>query len=62
MAAASDRDVVKTFIKSATLADLDNEETEALRNEAAKRSGISKRTITRMLRTALHELAARTPA
>ena len=58
MAAASDRDVVKTFIKSATLADLDNEETEALRNEAAKRSGISKRTITRMLRTALHELAA----
>ena len=54
MAAASDRDVVKTFIKSATLADLDNEETEALRNETAKRSGISKRTITRMLRTALH--------
>ena len=59
MAAASDRDVVKTFVKLATLADLDEEETERLRNEAAKRSGIGKRTITQMLRTALHELAAK---
>jgi hypothetical protein len=58
MAAASGQDVVKTFIKSATLADLDNEETEALRNEAAKRSGTSKRTITKMLQTAQDELAA----
>ena len=58
MAAAGDQDVVKTFVKLAILADLDDEEIEALRNEAAKRSGISKRTITRMLRTALHELAA----
>jgi hypothetical protein len=44
MAAASDQDVVKKFVKSATQADLDDEEIEALRNEAAKRSGISKRT------------------
>ena len=36
MAAASDRDVVKTFIKSATLADLDNEEIEALRASAQR--------------------------
>jgi hypothetical protein len=59
MAAASDQDVVRTFVKFATQADLDDEETEALRNEAANRSGIGKRTITQMLRTALHELAAK---
>ena len=58
MAAASDQDVVRTFVKFAIQADLSDEEIEALRNEAAKRSGIGKRTITRMLRTALHELAA----
>jgi hypothetical protein len=45
MAAASDQDVVRTFVKLATQADLSDEEIEALRNEAAKRSGISRRTI-----------------
>ena len=58
MAAASDQDVVKAFVEFAILADLNDEEIEALRNEAAKRSGISRRTIAKMLRTALHELAA----
>jgi hypothetical protein len=58
MAAASDQDVVKTFVKLATQADLSDQEVEALRNEAAKRSGISRRTIAKMLQTALHELAA----
>jgi hypothetical protein len=34
MAAASGQDVVRTFVKLATQADLDDEEIEALRNEA----------------------------
>src|SRR5262249_421734 len=59
MAAASDQDVVKVFVEFAIRADLNDEEIEALRNEAAKRSGISKRTIERMLRTALHDLATK---
>jgi hypothetical protein len=59
MAGASDQDVVKAFVKFAILADLNDEEIEALRNEAAKRSGINKRTITQMLQTALRELAAK---
>jgi hypothetical protein len=59
MAAASDQDVVKAFVKFAILADLSDEEIEALRNEAAKRSGVGKRTIMKMLRTALHERAAK---
>jgi len=59
MAAASDQDVVRTFVKFAIQADLSDEEIEALRNEAAKRSGINKRTITQMLRTALRELASK---
>jgi hypothetical protein len=58
MAAASDQDVVKTFVKLAIQADLSSEEIEALRNEAAKRSGVGKRTIAKMLQTALRELAA----
>ena len=57
IAAASDQDVVKTFVKFAIRADLSSEEIEAFRNEAAKRSGISRRTVARMLQTALHELA-----
>ena len=48
----------RTFVKFAIQADLSDEEIEALRNEAAKRSGISRRTIAKMLQTALHELAA----
>ena len=59
MAAASDQDVVKTFVKLAILADLDDEEIEALRNEAAKRSGIGKRTIAKMLQEARYEQAAK---
>jgi hypothetical protein len=59
MAAASDQDVVKAFVEFAILADSNDEEIEALRNEAAKRSGISRRTIAKMLRTALHDLAAK---
>jgi hypothetical protein len=59
MAAASNQDVVKTFVKLAIQADLSDEEIEALRNEAAKRSGIGKRTIARMLRKALHDLATK---
>jgi hypothetical protein len=59
MAAASDQDVVKTFVKLAILADLSDEEMEAFRNEAAKRSGIGKRTIAKMLRTAQDDLAAK---
>ena len=55
MGAASDSDVVKVFLKFALAAELSAEELEDLRNEAAKRSGISKRTITQMLRVAQHE-------
>jgi hypothetical protein len=58
MAAASGQDVVKTFVKFAILADLNDEEIEALRNEAAKRSGTSKRAIARMLQEARQEQAA----
>jgi hypothetical protein len=43
VATASDQDVVKVFVKSAIQADLNDEEIEVLRNEAAKRSGIGKR-------------------
>jgi hypothetical protein len=59
MAAASDQDVVKTFVKLAILADLDDEEIEALRNEAARRSGISRRTIAKMLQESRCELVAK---
>jgi hypothetical protein len=59
MAAASNRDVVETFVKLAIQADLDDEEIKALRDKAsAKRSGTSKRAITRMLQEARHEQAA----
>jgi hypothetical protein len=60
MAAAGKHDVVKTFLKlAATQADLDEVETEMLRNEAARRSGTRKRIITQMLQEARHELAAK---
>jgi hypothetical protein len=59
MAAASDQDVVETFVKLATLADLSSEEIKSLRDKAAKRSGTSKRTITRMLQDARHQQAAK---
>jgi hypothetical protein len=57
MAAAGDQDVVETFVKLVTQAGLNDGEIELL-NEAAKRSGTSRRTVTKMLRTAQHELAA----
>jgi hypothetical protein len=59
MAAVSNHDVVKTFVKFATQAGLDDEEIKSLRDKAAKRSGTSKRAITRMLQEARHELVAK---
>jgi hypothetical protein len=55
MAKAKPSDVVKVFVTLAVLADLDKEETERLRNEAAKSSGIGKRTIMDMLNEAQFE-------
>jgi hypothetical protein len=56
---AADKAVVQVFLALALLADLNNEEIELLRNEAAKRSGIAKRTIAQMLKEAKQEHAAR---
>jgi hypothetical protein len=58
MAAAADAAVVKKFLSLALVADLSDEETEQLRNEAAKRSGLTKRTISQMLRAARQERTA----
>jgi hypothetical protein len=50
--------VVKLFIELAVAADLDDDEVEDLRNLAAERTGINRRTITGMLKTALAKKAA----
>ena len=42
--------VVKTFVELTLIGDLNDEEIEVLRNEAAKRSGLTKRTVTQMLK------------
>jgi hypothetical protein len=59
MAAAKNSDVVETFVKLALAAELSAEEVEVLRNEAAKRSGIGRRTIIQMLRAAEKERDAK---
>jgi hypothetical protein len=56
---ASDADVVKTFVRLAIAADLNDDEIEELRNEAAKRTGIAERTIGRALDAARREQAKR---
>ena len=43
MAAANDSDVVKILLQLAMASDLSKDEIERLRNEAAKRSGMTKR-------------------
>lgn len=55
----ADNAVVKTFVRLALIADLNGEEIEELRNEAAKRSGLTKRTVSTMLKAAQQEGAAR---
>jgi hypothetical protein len=50
--------VVKLFIELAVAADLDEEEIEDLRNLAAKKSGINRRTVSGMLKAALEKKAA----
>jgi hypothetical protein len=55
---ATDDAVVKIFVKLALAADLTDEDIENLRNEAAKRSRINKRTISKMLEAALRERTA----
>jgi hypothetical protein len=52
MERAADDVVIKTFVKLALIADLDDNELETLRNLAADRTGISKRTIANTLKTA----------
>jgi hypothetical protein len=52
MEQAADDVVIKTFVKLALTADLDDNELEELRNLAAERTGISKRTIANALKTA----------
>jgi hypothetical protein len=59
MQAMADNAAVRTFLKLALAADLGDDELEQLRNEAAKRSGLTKRTITQMLKAARQEQAAK---
>jgi hypothetical protein len=56
---ANDGEIVKNFLKLALAADLSKPETEALRNEVAKRSKLNKRTISDMLKAAQQEHAAK---
>jgi hypothetical protein len=56
---ASDADVVGTFVRLALVADLGDDETEDLRNHAAERSGVSKRTISKTLKAAQEQEAGR---
>jgi hypothetical protein len=49
-------DVVKVLVKLAAAAEIDAGELEELRDEASKRSGVAKRTITKMLRDAERKL------
>jgi len=58
MGRADDKDVVKTLVDLAVAADLDKAEQEELRNEASKRSGVNKRTISAMLKAAKEDHAA----
>jgi hypothetical protein len=57
MTAASNDTVVTTFLALALTADLNDEDVERLRNEAAKRAGVSKRTVAQMLKEARKERA-----
>jgi hypothetical protein len=50
--------VVQLFIELAVVADLDDEEIESLRNLAAEKSGINRRTITGMLKATFEKKAA----
>jgi hypothetical protein len=50
--------VVKLFIELTVVADLDDEELEGLRNLAAEKSGINRRTIAGMLKATLEKKAA----
>jgi hypothetical protein len=59
MDAVADDAVVRTFLKLTLAADLGDDELEHLRNEAAKRSGLTKRTISQMLKAARQEQAAK---
>ena len=52
---AADDAVVKTFVQLALVADLSGDEIEELRNAAAKRSGLGKRTVSTMLKAAQQE-------
>jgi hypothetical protein len=56
---ANDNEVVKTFIKMVLAADLSADEIEELRNEVAKRSGLTKTTISQMLKAAQQEQSAK---
>jgi hypothetical protein len=56
---AADDAVVKTFVKLALAADLCAAEIEELRNEAAKRAGVGKRTISNMLKTEQQQRTAK---
>ena len=52
---APDSEVITVLVELAADADLDEGDLEKLRNEAAGRTGITKRTISSMLKTALRE-------
>jgi hypothetical protein len=59
MAAATDADVVKTLVRLVITAEVSDDELEVLRDDASKRSGINKRTVSKMLRAARQEHIAR---
>jgi hypothetical protein len=59
MEQADNAAVVRTFIQLAAAADLDEQETEELRNLAAERSGTNKRTIATMLKAEQRKRAER---
>jgi hypothetical protein len=56
---AADSAVVKTLVRLSLVADLSSDELEELRNAAAERSGLTKRTISTMLKAADQERAAK---
>jgi hypothetical protein len=59
MERAGNAEAAKVFVELAATADLDAQELEALRNEAAKRSGVGRRAIKEMLKAAERDRAAR---
>jgi hypothetical protein len=59
MERAGDAEAAKVFVELAATADLDAQELEALRNEAAKRSGVGRLAIKEMLKAAERDCAAR---